>query len=65
MAIVRMTAEEIAAVTEEEIQREIEEVLAEHGSIDNDEDDPDCPVRTMEQLKAMGWHRANPHKRKA
>ena len=65
MAIITMTAEEIAAVTEEEIQREIKEVLAMPPISDDSEDDPDCPVRTMEQLRAMGWHRVNPHKRRA
>lgn len=63
MAMVTMTMEEIMAVTDEEIEREIAEVKAMPPIPDDGEDD--CPIRTMEQLRAMGWHRVNPRKREA
>ena len=59
IAMATMTLEEIMAIPDEEIRKEeesVKKIPCEH--------DPDCPKRTMEQLKAMGWHRGNPRKKR-
>ena len=54
MAKVTMTLKEIMAIPEEELRAEEESIKRTPCDYD-----PDCPPRTMEQLKAMGWRRAN------
>lgn len=54
-----MTLEEIMAIPDEEIRKEeesVKKIPCEH--------DPDCPKRTMEQLKAMGWLGVIPEKKR-
>lgn len=60
MAKVTMTLEEIMAIPEEELRAEEESVKRTPCDYD-----PDCPPRTMKQLKAMGWRRADKTRKKA